>query len=124
MTQESITELGTVLPTSDHDLLFGMAELNQDNDDDGKLIEVSTEQQLKDTVRHYETLIESLKDDFECRLSEVQNPPKTKVQSKQESNDSKYLLKIMEMVIKRIENKQYDKALNDLYMTIEEFKLK
>lgn len=124
MTQESITELGTVLPTSDDELLFGMAGLNQDNDDDGKLIEVSTEQQLKDTVRHYETLIESLKDDFECRLSQVQNPPETKAQSKQESNDSKYLLKIMEMVIKRIENKQYDKALNDLYMTIEEFKLK
>ena len=86
--------------------------------------DISLEDQLSQTHIFYADLIEQLKVTNDQKLLDIKKEQvnNTKLGGGQSVKDIKYLIKVMGMVIKRIDAEQFKRAISDLAQTIEEMK--
>lgn len=105
---------------SEEELLFGKVhdygvEENKQTFDD-----VDPEERINLIVSNYEQVIETLKQDFNKKLLDSQNKPDT-MSTVTNNRDHRHMVNCLRAIEKRLINKQYDKALIDTQMSIEDF---
>lgn len=122
---EGIQEVKSI-PTNaltEEQLLFGSVYEYSDGDENNSKseeFELTLDEKYDIMVTSYENLIEGLKQDFSKKLVDLQSKPDT-MSSVTNSRDHKHMLNCLRAIEKRLINKQYDKALIDTQLSIEDF---
>lgn len=121
---EGLQEVKSI-PTNmltEEQLLFGAVQEYSDSENNSKVeeIELTLDEKYDMMVISYENLIEGLKQDFTKKLVDLQNKPDT-MSNVTNSRDHRHMLNCLRAIEKRLINKQYDKALIDTQLSIEDF---
>lgn len=121
---EGLQEVKSI-PTNmltEEQLLFGAVHEYSDSENNSKVeeIELTLDEKYDMMVISYENLIEGLKQDFTKKLVDLQNKPDT-MSNVTNSRDHRHMLNCLRAIEKRLINKQYDKALIDTQLSIEDF---
>lgn len=120
---EGVPEINAVSTSilSEEELLFGAVhDYGEQENNKPTFDDVDPEERINIIVANYESVIETLKLDFNKKMIDLQNKPDT-MTTVTNNRDHRHMLNCLKAIEKRLINKQFDKALIDTQMSIEDF---
>lgn len=114
----TIDAKSTSMMTED-ELLFGNIHNYTEDDKKPSIDDLDPEERINIIVSQYEQLITNLKSDYDKKILDLQNNG-GKI-NKTVDRDNRHMINCLKAIKKRLINKQYDKALIDTEMSIEDF---